>query len=255
MNSKERLKQLIGRSPQTSTSRHIIFAVGAVDGRILELYDRVLALERKKGVTCDWVVCVGSLGVWPDARAVDRGTRKNQNESGDFARLYQSDWVAPRPTLFISGAHEDHLWLNRRFKSRNLQVLGNVHHLVNGYQTVIGPSVVGLGKVYSPNVYEGLPSKKWFRHYSQLEVLRAQSHGETDMLITHQGPIGEVFGRKVSNSKGIKSIIHSLRPKIVIHGGYQYSKQYTCLNSQVVSLGRMEILPLKYDKDKGISFI
>jgi hypothetical protein len=200
------------------------------------------------------VISAGSFGCWPDHGALDRGTRK-RGDPGDFSRLYQNNWVAPRQTLFISGSHEDHLWLNRRFKQRNTQVLGNVYWLVNGYSTVIGPEVVGLGKTFSPKTYAGEPNPKWFRHYSSTEVMRAQSQGVADILLTHQGPSGEVFGRKTSNSKGIKSIIHSLKPKIVLHSGYSYSKQYTCLDVPVISLGRMEILPIKFNKERGISFL
>src|SRR3989304_9698453 len=124
--------------PSDQKSDSLIFLVGDVDGHLLSLLRLVYQKEEELKRTCDWIICTGSLGVWPDFQHLDKGTRKN-GDPGDFHRLYNSNWVLSRNLLFVSGAHEDHFWLHRR---KDKQVLGNVYHLMNGFKTCIGPDIV-----------------------------------------------------------------------------------------------------------------
>lgn len=223
-----------------------IFTIGEIDGRILEAYSKVQQKEQELGIYASWIISPGSFGIWPDSQYVDSATRKNGNV-GDFHRLYYERWAAPRNTLFISGAHEDHYWLQRRWKSGDNQLLGNLWYLANGYKTTIGPSISGLGKVYSPKTYNS--NIKSIKHYNKKEVERLCSAGPTDILLTHQAPKDELFGQKTSNSEGIKTLLYAIRPSMLIHSGYNVSKKYKSLEIPCFSLQKMEILILEYDYD------
>jgi hypothetical protein len=189
---------------------------------------------------------------------VDRKTRKFK-EVGDFPTYYLEGTVLPRPTLFIPGAHEDHVWLKERFKRGRLNILPNLTLLINGYKTTIGTdedtvTVVGLGKTYSQNFY-GPPKvgdkpfltlKEMVRrqkHYTRAEVNRATTHGPTDILLTHQAGQGSRLGHIQSECLGINKISFAIRPKIHFHGGYNTSKEYTApqTKTRTVSLAREEI--------------
>ena len=113
-----------------------IFFAGAINGHLLEFYDNVEKTETLLGVKADWVLCTGSLGVWPDPRRVDRAT--SIRGVGDFPRLYLDQWVAPVASLFIAGPHEDHGWLDWRAKKRDLGILPHLTWLMNGFTTTIG---------------------------------------------------------------------------------------------------------------------
>ena len=231
----------------------IVFAVGEVEGRILSLYNKISHIEKERGIHCDWILCTGSFGVWPDYKWIDRSTRVN-GDPGDFSSLYLNQWVAPRQTLFVSGPHEDHFWLHRQFLNKNTQVLGNVYHLVNGYQTSIGLNITGLGKVFSPRAYHkkidyNRPHSKLWRYYTYNEVQNACSVGPTDILLCNQAPLGVNLNKKTSNAEGIKSVIYATRPKLVLHASMGVQTTYECLGSTVLSLNRDSIVPIEFNQD------
>ena len=242
-----RTQHSIETPKETASNEDIsyIFAIGEIDGRILEAYSKIFDKERELGVTASWVISPGSMGIWPDFKYIDRATRTH-GDVGDFHKLYYEQWAAPRNMLFTSGAHEDHLWLQRRWKSRDTQLLGNFWYLNNGFQTTIGPSITGLGKVFSPRVFNGEKVPKQLKYYTRREVERASSCGITDILLSHQGPLDETFGSKKSNSEGLKTIMYATRPKVLIHSGYNFSKKYECLHIPCVSLDRMEIAVFRW---------
>lgn len=210
----------------------ILFFAGDCFGEIRRMYDAVLDLEASLGVQADWVLQVGNLGVWPDPKRADRATKRGG--AGDFASLYLSDSPAPRPTVFISGKHDDHRWMNERYQLCQMELCPNLSWLVNGYQTTIGRDeeklrVLGLGKVFSPSSYtnskRGNPSKR-FSHYTLNEVQRACAQGPVDLMITHEAPHGAKLGRYMSEAEGIAKVCFATRPKLLVHGHYDYSKEY-----------------------------
>jgi hypothetical protein len=171
-----------------------IYFVGPIFGNIQEVYDKIGKLSEIHGDP-DWVIQLGNFGIWPDPHRIDRTTRLKGLEL-EFPNLYLNQTPVPYRTLFISGAHEDHHWLDH---------VPNLTHLVNGYRTAIGDgtttiSVVGLGKVHSPKFYNS--SRTDTRYYIRSEVERACSQGKVDLFISHASP----------NSKGIKDIVFATRP-------------------------------------------
>jgi len=233
----------------------IIFTAGEIHGKIRDFYEKVLSVEKTLGKSCDWVLQVGDFGIFPDKNREDRQIRNNNGS--DFYSLYKSQKRMPRQTLFVSGKHEDHSWLEIKRLNSEMELLGNLHWLMNGYKTYIGDnstqlSVCGMGKVFSPNTYSGeINNKKSKSHYNKHEIEAACTQGPTDVLLTHQAGHGERIGNFVSNSEGLNKICYAVRPKIHIHGGYNISEEY--MNKQgvlTVSLAHYEIKVLEWEHNQ-----
>ena len=238
-----------------------IFIAGDTHGEITALYERIFKLEERLGITADWVLQTGNLGVWPDPNRIDRATR-NHGGDVDFFRYYLESRAVPRPTVFVAGKHEDHRWMNFRFSKGQLELLPNLHWLLNGYRTHISNeedvSVVGLGKVFSPVSYISsiTPKGKALSHYRKAEIDKACAHGPTDILLCHEAGHGTKLGGRMSVSEGINKLCWALRPKVMIHGHYNESKVYKNENTgtPTISLAFGEVRVLKY-KDKKFSLL
>lgn len=199
-----------------------LILAGPVDGKIETLY------HKTKQSDASWILCTGSWGTWPDPNRLDRGTRKKAG-SGDFAKLYVSGWQAPKQTLYIAGAHEDHRWLRDRFRSGNMEVMPNVHFLANGYRTTVGDwdttvRVTGLGKVYSESTFHGKFNKKSHRHYTRSEFEKACT-APTDILLLHEPP-----------NKIVKNLIFATRPKLIVHSSRTPIDFYHIMNVPTIGL-------------------
>lgn len=227
----------------------IVFFAGDLHGHINRFYDDVDMLEKELGIKADWVLQTGNFGIWPDpARATKRAN------SSDFAKLYVHNTSVPRPTLFIAGKHEDHRWLKWKFSRGEMQLLPNLHFLVNGYKTVIGKdedefSVVGLGKVFSPKTY--IHRKKPEGQYTRKEVERACSQGPTDLILSHEASEGSRLGVIQSQAQGINKILFATRPKLLVHGCYNVHKEYSTPKTGVGALALSHHMILAYEYHDG----
>jgi hypothetical protein len=222
----------------------IVFFAGDIHGRLTQFYDKVIEHERELGIRADWVLQTGSLGVWPDPLRIDRVTRRHADDV-DFHKYYYNSQAVPRPTLFVAGRHEDHRWLNFKRDRGEMEILPNLHWLLNGFKTNIGTSVVGLGRVYSPNTYRGGKSslKRQAAHYTRGDVERACSQGPTNILLTHEAPKGLQFGNHVSEAEGIEKICFATRPKLLVHGHYNetLTQRTKTTKTTCIGLANMEI--------------
>lgn len=233
----------------------IIFASGEIHGKIKNFYSKVLEVEKAINKPCDWVLQSGDFGIFPDKVREDRQTKNNGNS--DFSELYTAQKRMPRQTLFISGKHEDHSWLELKNFKGELELLSNLHWLVNGYKTHIGDnstqlSVCGLGKVFSPHTYlNGHINKKSKSHYTRDEIEAACTQGPIDIFLSHQAGHGEKIGNFVSNSEGLNKICYATRPKLHIHSGYNISDEY--INRQgvlTISLSFFEIKVIEWENNQ-----
>ncbi len=230
----------------------IIFFSGDLYGHILDFYNSVSELEKAIGTPADWILQTGNFGIYPDpARASGHIKRNNGHKS--FSKLYLNDTSVPRPTLFVTGKYEDHRWLRYRRDAAQMQILPNLHFLVNGYKTFIGDeneklSVVGLGKTYSSAAYRKGENGEATSHYTRAEVDRACVQGQVDLLLTHEAPAGAKLGVYQSEAEGINKICFATRPKLLVHGHYNSSREYMTPQTKIpaLSLATQEIAAYEY---------
>lgn len=206
----------------------IITAAGPVNGHIKELYQKV---------TGSWVLCTGSLGVWPDKNRVNRATKRYG--VGDFPELYLEQWTAPTRTLFVRGPQEDHRWLSERQKLRQLELLPNLILLMTGYRTLIDQDIriVGLGGVYSPKFFNSNHSGKY---YTKKNIDQACDGGSVDIFLSNVGP----------EDPGVRTIVYQTHPKLFIHSTYMKSKAYDLLGIPTIALGKGEVKTIEYNDEK-----
>jgi hypothetical protein len=225
----------------------LIFALGAIDGSLIETNQRIEELEQQLGRTCDRALCAGNLGVWPDPNNLDRPTRIHRGP-GDFAWLYINNHGMLRKTIFVSGAHEDHKWLYNRWVRNNLMLLPNLTWLPQGakiHMGMEGVSVTGLGKVFSPKC-SPLQSSSTSKHYTKTDLNRACAAGKTDILMTYEGPEGVAFGKTKSEARGITNVMLATHPKLLLHSAYNYYKEYEHCGTKCISLAKGQVLPIEY---------
>lgn len=230
----------------------IIYFVGAANGQLKLLYNWVQTGDQTLPKP-DWVVCVGSFGCFPDPQRVDRATRKHG--VGDFPELYLKQTTMPYQTLFVEGPHEDHLWLENRTRQGLFNVLPNCTILRNGNKTTIGSyehnlDILGLGRPFSSKIFKEPWKNSKEKYYTRNHIEQACTAGPIDVLITHEGVYGERYGNKKCEAQGVKKIIYATRPKLLVHGHYDYSKQYKVLDTPAYSLKTGEVLVMEYDGDK-----
>ncbi len=209
----------------------ILFFAADSFGQLNNLYRRISDKIQDIGVKPDWVIHLGSFGIWPDPKRIDRATRLKRLET-DFHKYYLTSTPVPYKTLVLPGKHEDHKWLNSMLRRQYLELVPNLHHLVSGHVKVLALDneqykLLGLGKVYSPNSYEGnFDRKKSTCHYTRQEVEKACSHGPIDIFVSTEAGHGCKFRSLTSQAQGINNIIWAGRPKIAVHSHYNYSAYY-----------------------------
>ena len=187
----------------------------------------------------DWIIHVGSLGVWPDPRRVDRATRKRGET--DFHQYYLNTIPLPYKTLFVPGKHEDHKWIKSMYKKQYVELIPNLHYLPSGYIKNIhieedNLKVLGLGGIFSPKTYNDELSKNSFAHYTKQEVEKACSPGPIDLFISAETGYGIQFGNIKSQALGINNICFATRPKLHVHGHYNHSELYINPTTSLFSL-------------------
>jgi len=231
----------------------IIFLTGPIFGQLDKFQEAILSTEKKIGVKAEWVLNTGNFGIWPDPMRAGRAVKKHGG-AGDFQRYYLHSTPLIRPTLFVAGKHEDHAWLNLKKARQEMMLLPNLHWLVNGYSTLLrgaseSMTIVGVGKVFSPTVYNSMDCKLTEGKYLRSEIEKACSQGPMDLVLAHQGPIGAQFGNIKSNSEGLNKVSFATRPKLFVHGSYNISKQYTAPQTRIetISLANFQILPVEWD--------
>jgi hypothetical protein len=232
----------------------VIYFVGAVNGQLKLLYNwHQSKFNELSSPPPDWIISVGSFGCFPDPQRVDRATRIKG--VGDFPELYLAQKSAPYPTLFVEGPHEDHLWLEERAKCSQLDVLPYCTLLRNGHKTTIGDvestlDVVGLGRPFSSKVFKEPWKNSKEKYYTRAHVEKACAAGPVDILVSHEGVYGEKYGGKKCEAQGVKKIIYATRPKLLVHGHYDYSREYEVLGVPAYSLKTGELLIMKYEGGK-----
>jgi hypothetical protein len=200
-----------------------IAVVGSVYGSLEETYAKL------SGKYIHWVLSTGNYGVWPDPVRADRQARTTG--VGDFLAYLVGQKRIPIPTLMVGGRHEDHVWIKRLIKHGDGELIENLHYLVNGNTTFLDSpdtslTVLGLGGTYSPTPNPGNG------HYTLKDVQKACTSGPVDIMLTHEGPDGEVFGNHTSGAKGLNKICFATQPRVLFHGKYAETQYYTTKQTQ-----------------------
>lgn len=230
-----------------------IFIAGDIFGKIKDFYKKILLIEKELNIQADWVLHTGNFGVVADPARADSHLRKKG--ALDFSELYYTQQGVPRRTLFVEGTHEDHEWINLMRSKGKLELIRNLHLLLNGYNTTIGNNtetirIAGMGKAFSEKTYHSDKriSKKSHSHYIIREIEQACTGGACQLLLTHQAGHGERIGPFVSNSEGLAKICFAVRPQLIVHSGYNVSQNYfNKLGVRSLSLAFEEIRVLRYE--------
>ena len=230
-----------------------VFFAGAVDGKLIQLYKNVKEIEERHNTQCSWLLSVGHLGVWPSVDRMPGAAKKKLKEStGDFSTLLLNKWMAPRQTLFVAGAQDSHKWMKEYTRrTQSLEILPGVTWLRNGNSTTIGDTentlkVLGLGKLYSPKVYNNIFTSNRLRYYKRNEVMRACATGKNHIFLSHAAPDGVSLQGRTSNSNGLADIIAATRPQLIVHGGLNISEVYKYGGIPSISLAPGDIRVVRF---------
>lgn len=195
-----------------------VVLLGSIFGEIDRIYDN---LDRAYNGRIDWVLSTGNFGIWPDPLRADKPSRK---QPGDFLDYLVGKKNLPFPTLMVAGKHEDHLWLDRKVKIGEGELIYNLHFLVSGNHTFIEDinshiKIVGIGGTYSPEPKRG--------NYKTADIQKACASGPMDIVLSHEAPDRVQLGRFVSTAKGINKVCFATQPKLIVSGKINYQAPYT----------------------------
>lgn len=246
----------------------LLCAAGDCHGQLTLLYEGVEELEREIGRRVDLVLQVGDLGVWPDAKQIDKATVRH-NGPGEFPAWFKRGAQMPRPTVFVAGNHEDFEFLTRRGTGEVLPGLtflawGDVITFeANGGSLRIG----GVGGCYGPSDFEKerLTGRRR-RHYaeSDLDKLADNADAGIDVLLLHDAPAGRMVSmrdtrtkpyQRTSESEGLTDLIACVQPRICFHGHWHFRSERTVANVRTVGLNKIphpgSMLLVEFSEDDG----
>lgn len=235
-----------------------IYAIGDINGEWNNIFKSIDLKIQETNVRPNLILFTGSMGIWPNPNRKDRASRK-LNSGNEFIELYNKNTPLPCPSFFVPGTHEDHYWMQKAYLKGMLEILPNMYWTVPGVKFPIGPlSLMGLGKVYSPITYNTVSNlnrrqiEKSFKHYTKSQIDKCLTHSNVDILLTHQAGENINLGNIVSRSLGINDICNIVKPKLHIHGHYNYSSYYRnpISSTPTLSLAFNEIKIIQYKNNQ-----
>jgi|GEM_PF-1525615 len=232
----------------------LVCAVGDCHGQLDTMYEQVFEMERKFGRQVELVVQVGDFGIWPEPENVDKATKKRG--IGDFPKWWREKKIAPRPTIFIAGNHEDFSFLRNL---ENLELLPNMTFLSWGEVITFRTEkeeihIGGIGGCYGETSYfRKIVHGGRRRHYLQQELealtLHQRDAPKLDILMMHDAPEGRCVARAypslpprgeyivTSSSLGLGSLVGTLQPKICLTGHLHFRTERRINGVCVIGLG------------------
>lgn len=228
----------------------LICAAGDIHGAMGRLYADVAAFEASLGVRFDHVLQVGDFGIWPDPKRIDKATRHHEG-AGDFPSWFGENRVAPRPTVFIKGNHEDFVWLDAQQSS---EVLPGLLYLRNGSTVDIQDGqgsairVGGVGGCHGPADYRRRSDQLQGyakRHYTSDDIARLSERGGVDIVLMHDAPTGVRFDRHrrgagyISEAAGLDELLARLRPRVCFFGHHHARVDVEVANVRCIGLNKV----------------
>lgn len=207
--------------------------IGDTHGKLDEMYTHVRKWEQTNNAIIDLILQVGDFGAFPNPNRLDHATQKHHLRNDgkvdieQFPRYLSGEKIAPTPTIFIKGNHEDFDFLEGKentFIAENLYYLGNGSIVErNGVRIGgIGGNRSGSDKYFSAEKLHG-----WRRrHFTQADIERlhasAEQHGGLDILLTHDSVFRtDAPGkREAVGSPEITKCIEDLQPAYAFSGHY-----------------------------------
>ncbi len=231
----------------------IVF-VGDIHGQLDEMYKRVAQVSSDVQA----IVQVGDFEAIRTPSDISNvlGPKKYRN-LGDFSKYHNEEKLAPVPTYFIGGNHEDYDFLDQNHPE-GFDVAPRIHYLGrSGVIEIEGVKIGFLSGIYAPDKFdrkrkfsnksEGIHSGKSRRkaiYFNKEDVSRI---GECDVLIAHDPP-GTIQEREYNP---IDEIIQKFTPKLAVFGHLHYP-----IESAVNNQGkRTEIRVLAHVGKEGDTYI
>ena len=207
--------------------------LGDVHGRVFHALSVLIQWQLRAGTELDRVIQVGDLGAWPEPRRADAATlRYAALDPGefDFRRLLDAEKGRadelgdvrrhlPGPIWFIRGNHDDSPWLAELTAGATRPVpadpAGLYHCVPDGL--VLREQHVTIAFLGGVETDPASPSSP---HEDAWAELCRRRPGQTDLLITHEGPLGLATSRRgeVRGSRRISKLVKALRPKYHLFG-------------------------------------
>lgn len=237
-----------------------IAVLGDLHGHFVLAYRLLARWERETGKKIDLILQVGDLGAYPDPSRADSATRRFAEKDPDelsFADFYAGEGQAlevfrngsyePADMLFIKGNHEDFDFLHDIGSGPPpipVDAFSKILFLPSGTVTELLPygiplRVAALGGIA---VDGGAHHDSVSKHYTHREVLRLLGAGEVDVLLTHDGILGELGGLEPSLSSAgsgeIASLVRDLQPSFHFFGHYH------CRGRELPQVGRTRSIHL-----------
>jgi len=201
----------------------ILAIAGDLHGALDALYDRLRTWEARSGRRIVLVLQSGDLGAFTNASILDRSTRKRMEKDPlelGAAPYLEGVKTAPWETWFVRGNHEDFRLLGESpdgflDPARRIRLLqgGRIHTAPGGLR------IAALGGIQPRQVREpGLPK---YVQDAEAKALLGQEAGCTDILLTHDGPIGRSLqGVPSAGSIAVYNLLKRLRPRWHFFGHY-----------------------------------
>lgn len=205
-----------------------IVLCGDTHGHLDQMYEDAGRLR------ADVIVQLGDTGIWGSDDAVDAATKRH-GYPRDYEKYLDGDAIAPVPTYFLKGNHENFDLLDDTLKN-NGRIAENMQYVPNGSVLVLGKTRFGiLGGNFSPAYFESrrLQGERR-RHFLKSELELLAEHG-FDILLSHDGPKSGVLDR---GAQVLRDFIERTQPQANYHGHHHFSYSTVIGETKVVGLGR-----------------
>jgi len=187
------------------------------------------------------VLQTGDIGAFPDLDRLDSATRKRAAKDATelgFVEFAQGERVAPVPTFFTAGNHEDFDFLESH-RGRSLDPAGQICCLSDGGMTTVAAGVK-LAALWGMSA-SGVRGVKGDRrkYVSEAACLRLMEFepGTADILLCHDAPYSPDHEGYAQGSPEAAAVVQCLQPRYVFHG-------HTSGNQPPWFLGRSQVFGL-----------
>lgn len=206
-----------------------IALVGDTHDALDEMYHIIAEHEAVVGAPVAAVLQVGDLSAFPDPHNIATRRGLSPGQQLQFVSYHDGSKVAPRPTYFVRGNHEDQAFLAKR-RGRPVDKAGRIVQLREGRVVTVGTKargevrVAGIGGIeparVSPEKYAEHAGGRYISKEETAQMLRLP-RGSVDILLTHDAPLGlGLRNNPDTGSPAVARVSRHLRPRLHVWGHY-----------------------------------